>query len=117
MPVIVRQCFLLLKILWIPIGRKIKIPKGIGFLSACATAQSASQDANLERTLFSHYFCEGIKNWEKKEEEIVSLHSIQSYINRKISERHPGKLQEARIQLLCLLYPRTSVKSACYFFN
>lgn len=77
---------------WIP-----ELPKGFGFMAASGKFQYAKQQPALERTIFSHYLCEGIKNWNDSRSPYITLPELKEYINKQITERHPETEQTAHI--------------------
>lgn len=75
------------------------LPKGNGFLAACAADEFATQVPELGKTIFSHYFLDCILNNKIKKKKI-NLQDITDYINREISNNFPDKIQTARASIL-----------------
>lgn len=65
------------------------LPKGFGFMAASGKFQYARQTSALKRTIFSHYLCEGIKNWTKPGAPYISLSELKEYINEQKEKKHP----------------------------
>ncbi len=74
-----------------------ELPKGFGFMAASGKFQYAKQQPTLERTIFSHYLCEGIKNWNDSRSPYIILSELKESINKQIKERHPEVDQTAQI--------------------
>lgn len=74
------------------------LPNTVGFMAASGELQYAKQQPHLERTIFSHYLCEGIKNWSDSRSTYIGLPALKEYINRQIAEQHPDA--EQRVQIL-----------------
>lgn len=62
-----------------------ELPKGYGFMAASSKYQTARQVQRLGRTLFSYYFCQGVKNGIDTEGQYISLPALRKYINSQIS--------------------------------
>lgn len=71
------------------------LPTGFGFLAATSEFELARQDPHLERTIFSYYFVEGIRNGLKDSSEHITVGEIRDYVNEQIVTKHPGVKQIA----------------------
>ncbi len=67
---------------------KPDLPEGVVFMSACSEEQFALQGPELQSTLFSHYLCDGIENWQEKQSPKITLRQLGKYIDDKIKENH-----------------------------
>lgn len=65
-----------------------ELPKGFGFISASGMYEKARQIPELKRTLFSYYFCEGIRNGIKTEGDYITVTGLKEYINSKAETNH-----------------------------
>lgn len=72
-----------------------RLPKGIGFMAACGEIEYARQSPELERTLFSYYLCEGIRNWSDTGSPDITPSEVREYINEQIKVNHPKFRQKA----------------------
>lgn len=72
------------------------IPTGMAFMSA--TSLHAKQDKKLGKTLFSHYFIKGIKQWDEENDEYILLYDLKNYINKEIEKNHAHK-QVAQVRI------------------
>ena len=78
------------------------ITKGFMFMAATDKYNSdegiyARQDKDIERTIFSYYFCQGIRNGANSEREFTTLSELTKYINESIKKRYPYSRQQAHI--------------------
>ncbi len=65
-----------------------ELPKGFGFMAASGKFQYARQQAEIGRTIFSHYFCEGIKHWKDSRSPYITLSELKDYINDQVRQCH-----------------------------
>lgn len=73
----------------------VDIPDGIAMLAATARSEIAKQDDKLGMTLFSYYFCDGIKNWRYTSSPYIYINEIRDYINLSIKTKHTDHQQVA----------------------
>lgn len=67
------------------------LPKGFGFMAASGKFGYARQKHELGRTLFSYYFCEGIRNGINTEGQYITLPALKKYINSEIERNFKGE--------------------------
>jgi hypothetical protein len=71
------------------------LPSGIAYMAATGEISSARQEPTLERTLFSYYFCDGIRNWSKTETPYITPSELRKHINDQLKKNHPEDKQRA----------------------
>jgi hypothetical protein len=69
------------------------LPKGFGFMAAGSRYDHARQVQELGRTLFSYYFCEGLKKGIETEGQYITLPALRKYINSQIKKNFRGRTQ------------------------
>ncbi len=65
-----------------------ELPKGFGFIAASGKYVKARQIPELKRTLFTYYFCEGIRNGIRSEDDYITITGLKEYINSKIESKY-----------------------------
>lgn len=72
------------------------LPKGFGFLAACAKSDYANFSEQFERTYFTYYLCKGINTGcNNNSIQHITLSMLRQYINEKIQNNHIYLTQEA----------------------
>lgn len=74
-----------------------KLPHGIVGIASTGDWNEAWESSELKSTLFSHYFCEGVRSWKNPRSPYITPQEIRSYINEQIKNNFPKEIQRVRI--------------------
>lgn len=75
------------------------LPPGIMGIAASSVWSEAWQKPELKKTLFSYFFCKGIKEWNDKLSPFINVIDIKNYINNMIRSNFPENQQEVFVSL------------------
>lgn len=76
-----------------------RMPDHLGLMASAGYMQRAWEDNALGRTLFSFYFCEGLRNgcagYPSAEKSMITLDTMKQYINDQLRSNHGEYAQQA----------------------